>query len=198
MGALVSLLYDPAALFRAWLQTAGPLPGWLGLPAAALPWLIFGLRATDQTIATVRTLVTVLGERRLAWGLGFIQSLLFISAVSAVLGSLAAPINLAAYGAGYATGQVLGIMVENRLARGHSQLRIISPTRAQAIVDGLRQRGWGVTELPAQGMAGTVSVVLCTVPRRDGAAAQAVVLEADPQAFVSAQSVVLLGGGWQL
>lgn len=189
---------DLGSLLTAWWQGIGPLTPWLGLPAAAVPLLVFGLRAVDQTLSTVRTLVTVLGERRLAWVLGFLQSLLFISAVSAVLQSLAAPINLAAYAAGYATGQVLGILAENRLARGHSQLRIVSSTRVQAVVDGLRQRGWGVTEIPAQGMAGTVGVILCTVPRRDEAAARAAVLDADPQAFVSVQSVYLLSGGWQL
>jgi uncharacterized protein YebE (UPF0316 family) len=171
--------------------------GWLGLPAAAVPWVIFGLRAVDQTISTIRTLVTVQGERRLAWILGFLQSFLFISAVAGVLQSLTQPANLVAYAAGYAAGQVLGITLENRMARGHSVLRIISATKGQAVGDALRLQGWGVTELPGQGLEGTVGVVLCTVPRKTIPAAKSTILGIDASAFITVQHVFLLGGGWR-
>lgn len=171
--------------------------GWLGLPAAAVPWVIFGLRAADQTLSTIRTLVTVQGERRLAWVLGFVQSFLFITAVAGVLQSLTQPANLVGYAAGYATGQVLGINLENRLAHGHSVLRVVSAAKGQAVVDGLRQRGWGVTELPGQGLGGTVGVILCTVPRKLIPAATSAILGIDASAFVTVQHVALLGGGWR-
>ncbi len=170
---------------------------WLGLPPAAVPIAIFGLRTVDQTINTVRTLITVQGERRLAWALGFIQSFLFITAIAGVLSSLTQPVNLLAYAAGYATGQVLGISLENRLARGHSVLRVISASKGQAVVDALRQQGWGVTELPGQGLDGTVGVILCTVPRKIIPSAKATILGIDTSAFVTVQHVYLLGGGWR-
>jgi uncharacterized protein YebE (UPF0316 family) len=171
--------------------------GWLGLSAAAVPWVIFGLRALDQTLSTVRTLVTVQGERRLAWILGFIQSFLFISAIAGVLQSLTQPVNLVAFAAGYATGQVLGITLEGRMARGHSVLRVISATKGQAVVEALRGRGWGVTELPGQGLGGMVGVILCTVPRKIIPSAESTILAIDASAFVTVQHVYLLGGGWR-
>jgi uncharacterized protein YebE (UPF0316 family) len=171
--------------------------GWLGLPAAVVPLVIFGLRSLDQTISTVRTLVIVQGERRLAWALGFLQSFLFITAVAGVLQSLTQPINLVAYAAGFATGQVLGISLEGRMARGHSVLRIVSSSKGQAVVDELRRQGWGVTELPGQGRAGTVGVVLCTVPRKHVPTAKSAILGVDSSAFVTVQHVYLLGGGWR-
>jgi uncharacterized protein YebE (UPF0316 family) len=170
---------------------------WLGLPPAAVPFAIFGLRTIDQTINTIRTLITVQGERRVAWVLGFTQSLLFITAVAGVLQSLIQPVNLLAYAAGYATGQVLGIGLESRVSRGHSILRVISATKAQAVVDTLRQEGWGVTELPGQGLGGTVGVILCAVPRKNITAAKKAILGIDASAFVTVQHVFLLGGGWR-
>ncbi|MGA9193099.1 MAG: DUF5698 domain-containing protein [Anaerolineales bacterium] len=178
-------------------MSQAPAAGWLGLPPAAVPWVIFGLRALDQTLSTVRTLVTVQGERRLAWILGFIQSFLFITAIAGVLQSLTQPVNLAAYAAGYATGQVLGITLEGRMARGHSVLRVISAAKGQAVVDALRGRGWGVTELPGQGLDGTVGVILCTVPRKTVPSAKLTILGIDASAFVTVQHVYLLGGGWR-
>jgi uncharacterized protein YebE (UPF0316 family) len=171
--------------------------GWLGLPAAAVPWVIFGLRAVDQTISTVRTLATVQGERRLAWALGFVQSFLFITAVAGVLSSLTQPVNLVAYAAGYASGQALGISLEGWMSRGHSVLRVISSGKGQAVVDALRDNGWGVTELPGQGLEGTVGVILCAVPRRRIRSAKSTILGIDPLAFVTVQHVRLLGGGWR-
>jgi uncharacterized protein YebE (UPF0316 family) len=178
------------------MQSSQATP-WLGLPPAAVPFVIFGLRAVDQTINTVRTLITVQGERRMAWALGFIQSFLFITAIAGVLQSLTQPVNLVAYAAGYAAGQVLGITLEGQLARGHSVLRVISASKAQAVVKALRDQGWGVTELPGQGLDGTVGVILCTVPRKNVLSAKRTILGIDTSAFVTAQQVYLLGGGWR-
>lgn len=193
---LSPLLDELLPVVLPWIRGA-QAAGWLGLPAAAVPWVIFGLRALDQTLSTVRTLVTVQGERRLAWMLGFIQSFLFITAIAGVLQSLSQPVNLLAYAGGYATGQALGITLEGRMARGHSVLRVISATKGQAVVDALRGRGWGVTELPGQGIGGTVGVILCAVPRKIIPSAKSTILAIDASAFVTVQHVYLLGGGWR-
>lgn len=190
-------------LLTGWLASVTAASGsnaagtWLGLPPAFVPLAIFGLRTVDQTISTVRTLITVRGEPWMAWVLGFFQALLFITAVAGVLQNLASPLNLVAYAAGYASGQFLGITVEGKLAPGHSILRVISSGRGAAVVDSLRAGGWGVTELPGQGREGMVGLMICAVPRRQVEQAKAAVLSADEGAFVTVQNVRLLGGGWR-
>jgi len=62
------------------------------------------------------------GRKPQAWLLGFLQALLFITVVSGLFSSLQSPLNLAAYAAGFASGTVVGMALESRLAPGHSLL----------------------------------------------------------------------------
>ncbi|TLN26659.1 hypothetical protein FDZ74_01785, partial [bacterium] len=47
--------------------------------------VIFLLRICDMTLDTIRVLFVVRGKKKLAWVLGFFQSLIFIVAISSVL-----------------------------------------------------------------------------------------------------------------
>lgn len=97
----------------------------------ALIWTaaIFMLRVTDMSLDTLRVLFVMRGRKGSAWISGFFQSALFVVAISSVLANLDNPLNIVAYAAGFATGNVVGILIENRLAIGFTHLRIISPGR---------------------------------------------------------------------
>ncbi len=170
---------------------------WGQIPSSVIPLMILALRTTDLTLATLRMLVVIHGRRGLAWGLGFVQALFFVTAVAAVLSYLQNPWNLVAYALGFATGNVVGIAIEARLAPGHILLRIVSSARSDTIVDGLRLRGLGATHMAACGGEGAVGVVLCFVQRREIEVARRVILQADPEAFVTVENVRSLRGGWR-
>lgn len=155
------------------------------------------LRCVDTTLSTLRVLAVVRGRRPLAWILGFCSSLLFVTAVAAVLQSLDEPLNVLAYAAGFASGNALGILIEDRLAAGHSLLRIVSPGRGPALIEALRSAGRGATELPARSETGTVTMIYCYVPRRDVPLARRQISTLDPQAHVTVENVRQLKGGWQ-
>ncbi|MGA9533026.1 MAG: DUF5698 domain-containing protein [Anaerolineales bacterium] len=183
-------------LIRSIIQTNAML--WAGRPAVALPLVIFLLRATDQTLSTVRMFVTNQGRRGPAWLLGLLQAILFISAISGILGQLTNPWNLVAYAVGYGAGSVLGITIDNALAPGHAFLRVVSQGQGPQLLSALRAAGRGVTELPGKGLAGTVSVLLCAVPRRKVGEARATLLSIDSNAFITVEQVRVLDGGWVL
>jgi uncharacterized protein YebE (UPF0316 family) len=178
---------------------SSPLQGstWLGLPQAWVPLAIFLLRCTDTTLSILRLLAVIRGRKVIAWTLGFTQSLLFVTAISGVFAHLGNPLNILAFAAGMACGNVLGIAIESKLAPGHSLLRILSPARGEAIIQELRRQGHGVTELPGHGMLGTVSMILCYVPRRRIKAAKRSIMAADPKAFITSENVRELRGGWR-
>ncbi|MDZ4159742.1 MAG: DUF5698 domain-containing protein [Anaerolineaceae bacterium] len=150
---------------------------------------IFALRVCDMALDTIRVLFVVRGKKTLAWFLGFFQSLLFVVAISSVLTNLNNPLTILGYAAGFGTGIVIGMLIEARLAVGHVHFTIISTTRGAAIAELLRNSGFGVTEIPARGMEGTVAVLHCDVVRKDMRQLETVVLEADPQAFITAEDV---------
>ena len=150
---------------------------------------IFALRVMDMTLDTLRMLFVVRGRKGIAWTLGFFQSVIFVVAITSVLSNLDNPLNIVGYAAGFATGNVIGMWIEERLAVGHLRLDIISSTRGAAIATALRETGFGVTEIPARGRDGMVSLLSVSVLRKDRARAEDVVREADPEAFMTAEDV---------
>ncbi len=159
-------------------------------PAAFLTALgIFTLRIGDMSLDTIRVLFVMRGRKLLAWILGFLQSLIFVIAISAALSHLDNPLSIIGYAAGFATGVVVGMLIEERLAIGHIHFTIVSSTRGAAIAEQLRAEGFAVTEIPARGRAGTVHLLMVNVNRRDRTSLETAVLETDPEAFITAEDV---------
>ena len=157
------------------------------------PWLmavvIFFLRVADMSLDTLRVLVVMRGRKSVAWILGFFQAAIFVLAITSVLKDLDNLLNVFGYAAGFATGVVLGMWIEGRLAIGYTHLRVISPRRGAALAEQLRQAGYAVTEVSGQGKDGMVSLLNCSVLRRKAPGAINLVEQIDPEAFVTAEAV---------
>ena len=161
----------------------------LAIHPAFMPLIIFFLRVTDMSLDTLRVLFVIRGRKPLAWFLGFFQSALWVVAVTSVLSNLENLFNLVGYAGGFATGNVVGMLIEERLAIGFSHIRVISSRRGSAITEAIRQAGHAVTEIPARGKDGTVSVLNCSVKRRQVRAVQKSIAEIDPDAFVTVEDI---------
>jgi uncharacterized protein YebE (UPF0316 family) len=157
---------------------------------------IFALRVSDMSMDTVRMLFVMRGKKKFAWFLGFFQSVIYVVAISSVLAHLGNPLNVIGYGMGFATGNVVGMFIEERLAIGHTQVSIISSRLASAVVDRLRKEGFAVTEIPARGKDGTVGLLNVSILRRDIDKVETIVLETDPEAFVTIEDVRPLRHGY--
>lgn len=159
-------------------------------PAAWLGALsIFALRVTDMTFDTLRMLFVMRGRKNVAWTLGFFQSVVYVVAISSVLGNLDNPLNVIGYAAGFATGNVVGMLIEERLAIGHVQVQIVSPRLGVALAAALREAGFGVTEISARGKDGMVSLLSVSVLRKDVSKIEKLVHETDAEAFVTTEDV---------
>ena len=169
---------------------------WGGIPSTLLPLVIFVLRTVDLTLSTLRLLFIVRGRRAPAWILGLVQAILFVAGIAGVLGNLQDPLNLIAYAVGFATGSVLGMIIETRLAPGHSLLRITSARRGRTILEVLHREGRGATEISGQGKLGMVSLIFCFVPRRHIDRVKRMTVDTDPEAFITVEHVRQLRGGW--
>jgi uncharacterized protein YebE (UPF0316 family) len=159
-------------------------------PAAWLGALtIFALRITDMSLDTLRMLFVVRGHKAIAWVLGFCQSAVFVIAITRVLSDLTNPLMVLGYAAGFATGNVLGMLVEERLAIGHIQLQIVTQQPGAGLAKALREGGYGVTEISARGRDGTVQLLTASVLRKDLARARQIVHETDAEAFITSEDV---------
>jgi uncharacterized protein YebE (UPF0316 family) len=158
--------------------------------------LIFILRVLDIAAATLRMLMVVRGRKLNAWVLGFIQAMLFVLAIQAVLSDLGSWMNIIAYAMGFATGTVVGMWIEERIAIGFKHLRIISSRRGLELAEYLRQQGYAVTEVSGRGKDGTVSLLNCTVQRKDMQQIKMLVKQIDEQAFITADDVIPVSRGF--
>jgi uncharacterized protein YebE (UPF0316 family) len=166
------------------------------IPLALLPILIFLIRVADMSLDTLRVLFVVRGRRPQAWVVGFMQSALWVIAVASVLSHLDNLLNVLGYAAGFATGNVVGMRIEERLAIGHSHLRVISSRLGDAVADAVCGAGYAVTVLSGRGREGTVSILTTSVRRRDIETVRSEVLRVDPQAFVTLSDVRPLHRGF--
>lgn len=151
--------------------------------------LIFLLRVMDMTLDTLRVLVVMRGRKSIAWVLGFFQALIFVLAISSVLSNLDNPLNVVGYAAGFATGNVIGMWIEEKLAIGHIHLNIVSSRLGSAVAEQLRTAGYAVTEIPARGKDGMVALLNLSVLRKNVAQVHKLVNEIDPDAFITAEDV---------
>jgi uncharacterized protein YebE (UPF0316 family) len=158
--------------------------------------LIFTLRLIGITFATIRILTIVRGRKGSAWIFGLMQALVYVIALSWVVSDLGNWINIIGYAAGFASGVVVGMIIENRLAMGYTNIRVVSPWRGMETAEDLRRQGFAVTEVSAQGLEGAVSILHCSVLRRDEDQVMREIIRIDPDAFITAENVKLVDNGF--
>jgi uncharacterized protein YebE (UPF0316 family) len=150
---------------------------------------IFAARLVNIAIDTLRFMITLRGKTWLSWILGFVESVLFVVIIGSVLNNLQNPLNIIGYAAGFATGNVVGMAIEKRLAIGFTHFNIISKDHSTEIADALRAHGYGVTEIPARGRESSFMMIDCSVRRKQADEVEDLSLSLDPEAFITAEEV---------
>ena len=158
--------------------------------------LIFLVRVASISMDTLRFMLTMRGKQGVAWVLGFIESILFVVTMGAVLNDLTNVLYVVGYAAGFATGNVIGMAIEKRLAIGFSHIKIITKEHGFAVAEALRQMDYAVTEIPARGRNGAVSLCDLTVRRKDVPAVEKCTLGVDPAAFITIEDITPLRSGY--
>ncbi len=157
---------------------------------------IFTVRVLNMAVDTVRMLTVMRGMRTITWILGIFQTVLFVLALGSVLTDLNNPVKLMAYSVGFATGNVIGMMIEKRLAFGFINMTIVSSMRGQELAEKLRSQGHAVTEIPARGKDGSVEILECSVQRKFAQDVQKAVLDCDPSAFITSRDIHRIWRGY--
>lgn len=158
--------------------------------------MIFIVRVLNMALDTVRMLTVVRGMRTITWILGVFQTALFVIALGSVINDLDNPLNIAAYSFGFATGNVIGMMIEKRLAFGYVNINIVSPTNGKEIAEKLREKGHAVTEIPARGKDGAVGILECSVQRKFAQEVQKITLDCDSKAFITSRDIQRVWRGY--
>jgi uncharacterized protein YebE (UPF0316 family) len=154
-----------------------------------IPIVIFFSRVADVTIGTLRIVFVSKGWKRVAPLLGFFEVLIWIVAMSQILKYANNWPSYLAWAGGFAVGNYIGLWIEEQLAIGNLLMRVITPKPAHELVHLLREAGFGVTRVDAQGAQGDVNLIFTLVQRRDLPEAIRIVQNFHPQAFYTVEDV---------
>lgn len=160
------------------------------------PVIIFCLRIIDVSLSTVRMLLSVRGHKRAVPFIAFFEVMVWLFAAGNAMRHLESGWHVFGYATGYATGTLVGLWLEEKLALGFATIRIISRSAGADMADALRTVGFGVTEFAAKGREGPVEVVYLVIPRRDTARVMTEVEARDPTAFITVEQPREIRWGW--
>lgn len=133
----------------------------------ALPMLVFFARVLDVSLGTIRIIFTSRGKKNIAPLLGFVEVFIWVSVIAEITKGAHNIVAYLAYAGGFATGNYVGMWIEERLAIGNLVVRAILPENQTVLIDELRNAGYGVTSVNAHGAKGPVKLVYTIVSRKD-------------------------------
>lgn len=132
-------------------------------------FLIFTAKAIEVSLTTLRMLFLNKGARLYASSIGFIEVLIWIKVASVVLeGINENPAQMFIYALGFAAGNYVGMMIEDKIGLGYSNLEIVTDVEGGEILSAkMRGLGKAVTEINAKGRDGDRVVLSLYVKRKN-------------------------------
>ncbi len=154
-----------------------------------LPLLIFSTRICDVTLDTLRIIYVSRGLKLLAASIGFIEVLIWLFAITQIFKNLTNPMYYVAYAGGFAMGNYVGILIEEKMAVGTVVIRTITQKDAGVLIKWLKAEGYGVTYIDAQGAFGPVKVLFTIVKRKDIDHVLGMIRTCNPLAFYTIEDI---------
>lgn len=160
-----------------------------------LPILIFVFRIIDVSMGTIRIIFVSKGKKLLAPLLGFFEISIWLLAISQIMQNLDNVVCFFAYAGGFAMGNYIGVILEEKLALGTLIIRIFLPKDDMEIGNKLYDEGFGVTTIDAHGKNGDVIVIYTVIKRKDLARAIEIIENCNSNAFYSVEDIKVVNHG---
>ena len=150
---------------------------------------IFLLRLLDRTLGPLRILYVNKGRPGLGASLGFVESAIWVVAISRVIQDLNDPLLILGYSLGFAAGTIIGSYIESSIAIGDVVVRIFTSKNEESskLSKELRDAGFGVTVINGEGKDGEVVISWCVTPRKKIRKVMNIVENVCPEAYVTTE-----------
>ncbi|HYE82616.1 MAG TPA: DUF2179 domain-containing protein [Clostridia bacterium] len=157
---------------------------------------VFTARITDVSIGTMRTILLVKGQRRIASLLGFFEVMIYLIVLGKVVGNIDQPVLILAYCLGYASGNIIGSKIEERLSIGRLVAQVIVKEMLEELVQSLRDAGFGVTIFTGEGKDGQSHMLNIILERKQLGKLHEIIDGCDCGAFITTMDVRSSLGGY--
>lgn len=154
-----------------------------------IPLFIFFARIMDVSIGTMRLILMNRGYKNIAPLLGFFEIFIWVLAISKIMANLDNWVNYIFYAGGFATGNYVGMYIEEKLAIGKVGVRIVTRKGADNLIESIAASGFGITYTQAQGSTGEVNIIFCTCKRKRLKTLLNLVHDHNPKAFYTIEDV---------
>ena len=153
------------------------------------PLLIFAAEVCVVTLSTIRIIFVARGYKYLAPLFGFFEIVLWLFAIQQVMTNLSDWRCSLAFALGFALGNLLGILIEKKLAMGTLFVRVITHRDADTLIEQMRLANFGVTCVAGEGGTGKVQIVMTVIKRRQLPEIDALIQTYHPNAFYAVDDV---------
>lgn len=161
-----------------------------------LPILIMVARICDVSIGTLRLIFVSKGYKFYAPLLGFFEVIIWLLAIGQIMQHLDNFMCYIAYGLGFATGNYVGIYLEERMSLGTVVLRIIPRTNTTDLIEHLRASSFGVSAVDIEGMTGKLKMLFTIVKRKDLPEALEIIHTYNPTSFYTIEDIRTVSEGY--
>ena len=158
-----------------------------------IPILIFIARLLDVSLSTVRQILIMKGMRKLVPPIAFVEVLIWLVAITQVMQSLSNIAGYLGWAFGFAAGNYLGMVIEEKVALGHQVVRIITQHKSPELKDALTSNLYGLTKVTAQGSQGPVDIFFVAVERKRIPKLLKTIRECDPDVFYTVEDIRSMG-----
>ncbi len=154
-----------------------------------LPLLIFVARIADVSIGTIRIIFVSKGFKYLAPLLGFFEVLIWILAITKIMGQANNFVFYIAYAGGFAMGNLVGMAIEKKLSIGKVIIRVISHKDVSKLTEQIKKSNYPITIVDGEGNQGKVKLIFLITDRKESRKVIEIIESFDPKAFYSIEDV---------
>lgn len=152
--------------------------------------LIFFARIIDVSLGTIRTISIIRGRTWVAFWVGIVEISVWITVISTVVNKINdVPLLGVFFAFGFATGNLVGIHIERKLAMGHIIIRVISRDYYREMAETIRAKDFAVTVFQGEGKDGPVGELYIVCRRRHLGEILEMVRLIEPEAFYITEQV---------
>ena len=160
--------------------------------------LIFLAKIIEVSLSTVRVVLITRGEKLYGSIIGFVEAIIWLYVASAVLiGITEDPFKVVIYALGFACGNYIGCILEEKLALGLITINaIVSEKDGKALAEILRTENIGVTIIDAEGLKEGKKMLILHVKRKRKSQILKLIQNSDINAVISLTDTSTIYGGY--
>ncbi len=160
--------------------------------------LIFFAKIVEVSLTTIRIVLITRGEKFYGSVIGFFEVLIWLYVIGTMLvGINEAPLKMITYASGFACGNYIGCILEEKLALGLITINaIVSEKDGETLAKILRKENVGVTLIEAEGLREEKKMLILHVKRKRKSEILHLIENSEINAVISLADTKSIYGGY--